>query len=42
MSTRLERFTHKARSEPHTRFNALMGMLFDPDGLRDSFERQRA
>ena len=40
VSTRLERFTHKARNEPQTRFNALMGLLFDPDGLRDSFERQ--
>src|SRR5690606_414747 len=30
VSTRLERFTHKARSELHTRFNALMGLLFDP------------
>lgn len=40
VSTRLERFTHKARSEPQTRFNALMGLLFDPEGLRDSFERQ--
>lgn len=40
MSTRLERFTHKARSELHTRFNALMGLLFDPEGLRDSYECQ--
>lgn len=38
--TRLERFTPKAREEPQTRFNALMGMLFDPEGLRESFERQ--
>jgi group II intron reverse transcriptase/maturase len=30
----------KARNEPQTQFNALMGMLFDPEGLRDSFERQ--
>lgn len=29
-----------ARNEPQLRFNALMGLLFDPDGLRDSFERQ--
>jgi len=41
VSTKLERFTHKARNEPQTRFNALMGMLFDPEGLRDSFERQK-
>lgn len=37
---RLERFTHKARQEPQTRFNALMGLLFDPEWLRESFERQ--
>ena len=41
MSTKLERFTHKARNEPQTRFTALMGMLYDPEGLRDSFERQK-
>jgi hypothetical protein len=29
-----------ARAEPHTRFTSLMGMLFDPEGLRESFERQ--
>jgi len=29
-----------ARNEPHLRFNALMGLLFDPEGLRESFERQ--
>ena len=40
MSTRLERFTQKAREEPQTRFNALMGMVYDPEGLRESFERQ--
>lgn len=40
MSTRLERFTQKARSEPHLRFTALMGLLFDPEGLHASFERQ--
>ncbi len=40
MTTRLERFTQKARNEPQTRFNALMGLLFDPEGLRESFERQ--
>jgi hypothetical protein len=38
--TRVERFTHKARQEPQARFNALMGLLFDPEGLRESFERQ--
>lgn len=40
MNTRLLHFTRKARDEPHLRFNALMGLLSDPDGLRDSFERQ--
>jgi len=40
VSTRLERFTQKAREEPQTRFTALMGMVFDPEGLRESFERQ--
>ncbi len=29
VSTRLERFTHKAREEPRQRFNALMGLLFE-------------
>jgi len=40
VTTRLERFTRKAREEPRLRFNALMGMLYDPQGLRESFERQ--
>lgn len=40
VATRLERLTHKARTEPQTRFNALMGQLYDPEGLRESFERQ--
>ena len=40
VTTRLERFTQKAREEPRTRFNALMGMVYDPEGLRESFERQ--
>jgi RNA-directed DNA polymerase len=40
MTTKLNRFTEKARAEPHLRFNALMGLLFDPEGLRASFERQ--
>ncbi|MDZ7753536.1 MAG: hypothetical protein U5S82_18295 [Gammaproteobacteria bacterium] len=39
MSTRLERFTQKARAEPQLRFTSLMGMLFDPEGLHASFER---
>ncbi|MGH8488091.1 MAG: hypothetical protein ACREXS_04255 [Gammaproteobacteria bacterium] len=40
MITRLDRFTQKAREEPRVRFTALMGLLFDPEGLRESFERQ--
>jgi RNA-directed DNA polymerase len=40
VNTRLERLKQKARNEPQTQFNALMGMLFDPEGLRDSFDRQ--
>lgn len=40
VTTRLERFTQRARREPQTQFNALMGLLFDPEGLRESFERQ--
>lgn len=40
MTTKFERFTHKARHEPQLRFNALMGVLYDPEGLRESFERQ--
>jgi len=40
VSTRLERFTQKARAEPQLRFTSLMGMLFDPEGLHASFERQ--
>ena len=40
MTTKLERFTLMAREEPHTRFTSLMGLLFDPEGLRESFGRQ--
>lgn len=40
MTTRLDRFTQKAREEPRLRFTALMGLLSDPEGLRESFERQ--
>jgi RNA-directed DNA polymerase len=40
MTTKFIRFTEKARAEPHLRFNALMGLLFDPEGLHASFERQ--
>ncbi len=40
MTTKFIRFTEKARAEPPLRFNALMGLLFDPEGLHASFERQ--
>jgi RNA-directed DNA polymerase len=40
VTTKLERFTRMAREEPQMRFNALMGLLSDPEGLRESFERQ--
>jgi group II intron reverse transcriptase/maturase len=32
--------THKARAEPETRFNALMGVVAEPEGLHASFARQ--
>jgi group II intron reverse transcriptase/maturase len=41
VTTKLDRFTQKARAEPETRFNALMGLLFDPAGLYASFVRQK-
>ena len=40
MTTKFIRFTEKARAEPTIRFNALMGLLFEPEGLHASFERQ--
>ena len=40
MTTGLVRFTQRARAEPRCRFNALMGLMFDPEGLHASFERQ--
>jgi len=40
MTTKLIRFTEKARAEPQLRFNALMGLLYDSEGLHASFERQ--
>lgn len=39
MTTKLARFTQKARAEPRTRFTALLGLLFDPAGLHASFAR---
>ena len=40
MTTGLIRFTQRARAEPQCRFNALMGLMYDPEGLHASFERQ--
>ncbi len=40
MTTKLIHFTQKARAEPRERFNSLMGLLFDPEGLHASFGRQ--
>jgi RNA-directed DNA polymerase len=40
MTTRCARFTQKARAEPRRQFNSLRGLLFDPAGLHESFERQ--
>jgi RNA-directed DNA polymerase len=42
MATQLIRFTQWARESPQRQYNALMGMLSDPEGLRASFERQAA
>ena len=39
MTTRLICFTRRAL-EPGVRFNALMGLLAEPEGLRESFESQ--
>jgi hypothetical protein len=32
MTTKFIRFTERARAEPQQRFNALMGLLYDPEG----------
>ncbi len=40
MTTRLIRLTQKVRELRGERLTSLMGMLFDPEGLRSSFERQ--
>lgn len=37
MTTRLAHFARQAREEPRTRFDALMGLVFDPEGLHASF-----
>ena len=39
MTTKLAGFTQLAQKEPRLRFNSLMGLLFDPEGLQNSFER---
>jgi RNA-directed DNA polymerase len=31
------RFTQWARENPQRQYNSLLGMLFDPDGLNESF-----
>jgi hypothetical protein len=41
VATKLDRFTQKARAEPKIRFNALMGLVFDPEGVHASFGRQK-
>lgn len=40
MTTKLARFTQKARELQGEHFTSLMGLLFDVEGLRASFERQ--
>jgi group II intron reverse transcriptase/maturase len=40
MTTDLIRFTQWARESPQRQYNSLMGMLYDPEGLTASFERQ--
>jgi group II intron reverse transcriptase/maturase len=40
MTTELVRFTQWAREAPQRRYTALMGMLCDPAGLRESFDKQ--
>ena len=42
MATDLVRFTQWARESPQRQYTALMGMLYDPEGLNASFERQPA
>ena len=40
MNTPLVRFTQWAQEAPQARYNALMGLLSDPEGLMHSFEVQ--
>jgi RNA-directed DNA polymerase len=42
MTTDLTRFTQWAAERPQRRYTALMGMLSEPDGLAESFHRQKA
>jgi len=42
MTTELIRFTQWARESPQRQYTALMGMLYDPEGLNARFERQPA
>jgi RNA-directed DNA polymerase len=40
MATRLARFTQRVREVRGERYTALMGLVFDPEELREGFERQ--
>ena len=40
MTTKLTRFTHKVREQPTRQCTALMGMLCEEEGLRESFNSQ--
>ena len=42
MPTDLIRFTQWAQESPQRQYSALMGMLYDPEGLNASFERLAA
>ena len=42
MTTNLLHFTQMARANPRMKCTSLMGMIFDPKGLLDSFDRQPA
>jgi RNA-directed DNA polymerase len=42
MTTDLIRFTQWARESPQRQYTALMGMLYDPEGLNASFVRLAA
>ena len=40
MATRLARFTRRVREVRGEKYTALMGMVWDPEELRESFGRQ--